>query len=160
MRKATRIGVLGAAALAVLLGAGGGMIAGAASTPTVPDPNPVKAAQGGPQMAGGQRINDPAATAPGFQRNAKGQTFGSAADAPRPDLEPDLIWVVTREGGSGYVYKKELDGPPPPTGQPALASAHADSSAGRILTAYASDGTTPVGTFQVGGSDASAYADM
>jgi hypothetical protein len=156
MRTATRIGFVPAAALVVLLIAGGGMIAGAVSAPTVPDPHPVKEVQGGPGFAGGQVINDPAATAPGFQRNAKGLTFGSAADAPRPDLEPDLIWVVTLEGGSGYVYKKDLDRQPPTAAQ---AQAGSDAySKGRILTAYASDGTTPVGTFQVGGSDASADA--
>ena len=145
MREATRLGTLGAGAFALLLGIGGGQSAGAASTPVVQAPNLVTTAAAGNDTAGGQRINDPAATAPGYERNTLGLTYGSAGDAARPDLEPDLVWVVTLQGGSGYVYNTELSPPPPPP-------AAAPTAPGvRVLTAYASDGTTPVGTFGVGG---------
>ena len=63
MRTTVRIGFIPAAALVVLLGLGGGVIAGAASTTTVPDPYPVKAAPGGPAFAGGQAVNDAPAVA-------------------------------------------------------------------------------------------------
>lgn len=125
---------------------GGGQAACAASTPAVEAPNRVTTAAGGNDTAGGQRINDPAAKARGYQRNTRGLTYGSAADAARPDLEPDLVWVVTLQGGSGYVYNKELS--PPPPAAPAVVSA---APGVRVLTAYASDGITPVGTFRVGG---------
>ena len=90
-------------------------------------------------------------TTPGYQRNALGLTYGSAADAPRPDLEPDLVWVITLQGGSGYVYDKELSPPPPPVS--AVITGATDV---RVLTAYASDGVTPVGTFGVGGGSVAA----
>lgn len=144
MRKKTWRGALGGVAL--ILGMGGGLVAGAASAPVVEAPNPVRTAPGGNDKAGGQRINDPAAKAPGYQRNTRGLTYGSAADAARPDLEPDLVWVVTLQGGSGYVYNKELS--PPPPAAPAQGAA---VPVVRVLTAYAADGVTPVGTFGVGG---------
>lgn len=100
-------------------------------------------APGGNDRAGGQRINDPAAKAPGFKRNAKGLTYGSAADAPRADLEPDLIWVVTDSGGSGYVYGRDLNAAPPASAEP---------GAKRMVTAYAEDGVTSVGTFTIEGA--------
>lgn len=146
MRAATRMGALSGGAFALLLGMGGGQVAGVASTPVMGAPNRVTAAAGGNDMAGGQRINDPAAAAPGYQRNGLGLTYGSAGDAARPDLEPDLVWVVTLQGGSGYVYNTELSTPPPAA--PALTSAVLGV---RVLNAYASDGVTPVGTFGVGG---------
>lgn len=150
MRRATRRGALGAGALALLLGAGGGLFAGAASSPMVQSPRPLTTAPGGNDKAGGQQINDPAAKAPGFQRNALGLSYGSAANAPRPDLEPDLVWVVTDQGGDGYVYNKGLATPPPKTAAEAAASARS-----RTLTAYAADGVTKVGTFTSVGAAAS-----
>ena len=75
MRKTARLGALGAGALTLVLGMGGGQVADAAGTP-VAAPNPVTTAPGGNDRAGGQRINDPAATAPGYQRNTRGLTYG------------------------------------------------------------------------------------
>lgn len=146
MREATRMGALSAAAFALLLGMGGGQAAGVANTPVVAAPNRVTTTAGGNDTAGGQRINDPSAKAPGYQLNARGLTYGSAADAARADLEPDLVWVVTLQGGSGYVYNTELSPPPP-----AAPSDVSGAPGVRVLTAYASDGVSPVGTFGVGG---------
>lgn len=149
MRAASRMGALAAGAFALLLGMGGGQAAGAANTPVVEAPHRVTTATDGNDTAGGQRINDPAAMAPGYQRNTRGLTYGSAGDAARPDLEPDLVWVVTLQGGSGYVYNTELSPPAPVV-----------MAAGvRVLTAYASDGVTPVGTFGVGGDSVVADAN-
>lgn len=144
MRKVSRRSALVTGALAVSLGLGGGLVAGAISNPKVAVPAAIGGArQAGDGMAGGQRINDPKATAPGFARNARGLTYGSAADAPRPDLEPDLIWVFTDAGGSGYVYRSELDGPPPAANSKILGKPQ------RVLVAYAEDGSTKVGTFTI-----------
>ena len=153
MREATRVGALSAGAFALLLGMGEGQAAGAASTPAVEVPNRVATAVGGSDTAGEQRINDPAATPPGYQRNTLGLTYGSAADAARPDLQPDLVWVVTLQGRSGYVYNTELS--PPPPAAPVVTSA---APGVRVLTAYDSDGVTPVGTSGVGGDSVVADA--
>lgn len=47
--------------------------------------------------------------APDYERNGGGLTYGSAADAPTPDLEPDLIEAQATNGASGFVRKAELD---------------------------------------------------
>lgn len=145
MSNFSRRSVLAVGVLTISLGLGGGLVAGAISSPKVAEPAALAARLAGDGMAGGQRINDPKATAPGYQRNARGLTYGSGADAPRPDLEPDLIWVVTDSGGSGYVYRSELDTPPPPQ-----TSQKSPVNPQRTLVAYAEDGTTAVGTFTVG----------
>ena len=150
MRAVTRTGALASGMLALLLGMGGGQAAGATSTPVVQAPHRFTTATDGNNTAGGQRINDPSTTAPRYQRNTLGLTYGSAADAARPDLEPDLVWVVTLQGGSGYVYNTELSPPPPAVGAPAPGL--------RVLTAYTSDGVASVGTFGVGGGSVVADA--
>lgn len=142
MRRSTRLSMGGAVSGLVAVAVGGWVAA--ASGPSAVDPPPrVAVTAEGPTLAGGQRINDPTATAPAYARNAAGLTYGSLADSPRPDLEPDLAWVVTDDGGSGYVYSRELSPPPPDPATPA--------SPVLALRAYASDGVTVVGTFTIGG---------
>ena len=150
MRGTIWKGALTAGLFALAAGLLGTHAATAESPPEVEAPARVTS-RDGLTTAGGQRINDPSATTPGYQRNALGLTYGSAADAPRPDLEPDLVWVITLQGGSGYVYDKELSPPPPPVS--AVITGATDV---RVLTAYASDGVTPVGTFGVGGGSVAA----
>lgn len=64
-------------------------------------------------------------------------TFGGFSPSVRSvkDL-PDLLAVVMDDGGKGYVYRRELIG-----GEGGVAT---------ILTAYAEDGTTEIGTFTTG----------
>lgn len=53
--------------------------------------------------------------------NSKSHTYGSAADASRPDLEPDLIAVMSSEGQLGWARKADLDGRLPASPADALA---------------------------------------
>lgn len=84
-----------------------------------------------------------------YQKNAKGETFGSAKDANgNVALEPDLISVVATNGNLGYAKKTDLEGSSAamPT-SPAEAATY--SPRATTIPVYASDGTTVVGSFVI-----------
>lgn len=76
------------------------------------------------------------------QVNANGDTYGSAALEPMPDL----IFVETDEGLDGYVYLADVTGELPANPDEAVRMG-AQGSEERTVPAYRSDGETVVGTF-------------
>lgn len=102
--------------------------------------------------------------APDYSVNETGLTYGSAAEAPSPDQEPDLIAAMATNGLVGYVRKSELDiangsaaaaefrSPEEALAwqaeQDALA-AHSDEA--RTVPVYALDGVTVIGEFLISG---------
>lgn len=122
--------------------------------------------------------------APTYSTNANGETFGSAADAPSPAEEPDLISVITTNnltpkeaaaltpsevadihtggGEQGYVRKAELDkanGSAVQTPEEALEWMRTGALEDHVVTVYKSDGVTPIGQFIVYGTESQA-ADL
>lgn len=89
-----------------------------------------------------------------LQTNARGLTYGSAADATGPGTEPDLVRVEASNGRIGYAYSADLDGPMPTTLAEAVAQ-NAQNEHGRSVPVYLADGTTRIGTFIAGGQGSS-----
>lgn len=90
----------------------------------------------------------PADQRPNYAVNSRGESYGSSAIASSPDLEPDLILVVTDQGPEGYVRKTDLD--PPDFKSPAEAIAwqtNRDAAGPQVLSVFRSDGVSKVGTF-------------
>lgn len=95
--------------------------------------------------------NSPAAAGPTTEgtiaawvkTNDGGQTFGVLDDVNNP---PDLILVVTNEGPEAYVYATDFFGDRPSNPEEAIKLA-AEPLEEIVLTAYAEDGKTRVGTF-------------
>lgn len=81
--------------------------------------------------------------------NENGLTYGSAAIAPSPDAEPDLIAAIATNGREGYVMKSELDRRAENPEDAARVTA--ENLAGYTINVYAQDGVTVVGEFQVAG---------
>lgn len=81
--------------------------------------------------------------------NNTGQSYGSAGLDNSPEEEPDLIAATATNGREGYVLKSELDQPATSLEDAARASENADR--GYVIQVFLSDGTTPIGSFQVGG---------
>lgn len=75
--------------------------------------------------------------------NAEGKEFGSGDTTAET---PDLIAAYTTDGQLGYVKQADLDGVAPEN--PAAAAAL--SATPRSVPVYATDGTTQLGTFQIG----------
>jgi hypothetical protein len=90
---------------------------------------------------------DPAAP---MGTNAKGQSYGSSANAESPAEEPDLIHVMADNGKVGYCCKDDLEGPAPVTPEDADAITEAGLK-GYKIPVYESDGVTRIGVFTVGG---------
>jgi hypothetical protein len=99
----------------------------------------------------GERAERPA---PSYEHNARGQSFGSAAEARTPDEEPDLILVVATNGREGYAYRTDLEaahGPVNPTSpEDALRWQRENAGVVRTVPVYESDGLTRVGAFTIG----------
>lgn len=74
--------------------------------------------------------------------NAKGQSFGSAAQA---ETDPALVLAIGTNGEVGYVKASDLNTPPAKN----PATAVATKSTSRSLPLTKSDGTTIIGTFTV-----------
>lgn len=98
------------------------------------------------------------ATAPSYDKNDSGQTYGSAARATSPETEPELIQVEATNGRTGYVEKAALDaasGAEAATTfkspEEALRWQEAQRSVGPVtLPVYTSDGVTVIGEFVTG----------
>ena len=87
-----------------------------------------------------------------FAVNANGQTYGSDAQSTSLATEPDLILAQGTNGKIGYVRKSDLFGVMPRTPQAAVAGENPNGvQPVRAIPLYASDGTTVIGTFIVGG---------
>lgn len=92
--------------------------------------------------------------------NEHGNTYGSAADVPQDvtgsyedmhALYPDLVSAVATNGDTGYVWKDEIDPPPPANPDEAVKMMEARKAKGKtIVTVYEQDGTTVVGELELG----------
>jgi len=116
----------------------------------------------GPAIAADHPTVTPETTqvAPTFQKNAAGDTFGSAAKATSPDNEPDLIQAAATNGKTGYVKKSELDaanGSDVSTPEEAM-KWNQESQTPRSVPVYAQDGRTVIGVFVVGNINTSKAA--
>jgi hypothetical protein len=89
-----------------------------------------------------------------WPKDARGLTYGSAADARSPQDEPDLIQTMATNGVTGYVLKTDLDGPTPKTPEEALRQQAAQAGTERVIPVYQSDGVTQIGVFVIGGKPA------
>lgn len=95
--------------------------------------------------------------APTYATTKAGETYGSAAQAPTPELEPDLIDTIATNGLQGYVRKSELD---EASGATAAASFRSPEEALKWqeehglsiveIPVYSLDGEV-IGVFEVGG---------
>ena len=92
------------------------------------------------------------AAMPNYERNSAGLTYGSVRDAPRPDLEPDLILVETSNGQTGYARKADMDGPTFHSPADAIAWQQSEGGKSRTIPVYAQDGVTVIGKFVMGSS--------
>ncbi|MFF1832319.1 hypothetical protein [Paenarthrobacter sp. NPDC058040] len=118
----------------------------------------VAAAAGGPVPAS---VASQAKHAPGYPKNASGNTYGFASDSASPEGEPDLIAALTTEGRAGYVSKAELDvanGTSASlefkTPEDAVRWMETEGRADRVIPVYEADGRTVIGEFVVVGLDA------
>lgn len=100
-------------------------------------------------------LSAPHAVAPEYPRNGEGQSYGSVMQAPRPDLEPDLILVETTDGKTGYARKVDMDGPNFKSPEAALAWQRAHANAARRIPVFNADGMTVIGQFVIGGEGTS-----
>lgn len=102
----------------------------------------------------------PAAVNTAYSVNRHGQTYGSAMGVSTPAQLPDLIQVQATNGATGYVTREDLLGPSPTLNQ--VLGYPRDSQGNFVapqpastIPVYASNGTTQVGVFPVGGDTAS-----
>jgi hypothetical protein len=87
-----------------------------------------------------------------YPTNASGETFGSALAATSLASEPDLILTTASNGQVGYMYKTDLqaaDGSNVNSLQQAAAWDAERASVSEVITVYAEDGVTKVGTFTI-----------
>lgn len=144
MKRTTRVATLGTTVLVVAgLGLGVGVAMGVA--PMLFAPRSLSADVPSQPMP-----------APDYPENDSGLSFGSAAEAPSPDQEPDLISAVATNGREGYVLKSELDDANGSavaaefsTPEEALAWQAAQSGEDRTVPVYAEDGVTVIGEFVI-----------
>lgn len=88
-----------------------------------------------------------------FPRNFRGSTYGSELNASNPASAPDLIAAYATNGRLGYVRKNDLRPQAPKT--PALAlreQATATDAKTRVIPVYAVDGSTVIGSYNIGSS--------
>jgi hypothetical protein len=105
------------------------------------------------QLAGGRRTFQLGVVMSSYKTNKQGQTYGRIADSPSPAEEPDLIAASGDGGGiSGYIKREDLEssrGPSPATPEEAVVmmeALKANPPGDRVLTLYAEDGETVLGT--------------
>lgn len=81
-----------------------------------------------------------------YARNANGETYGYAIQAESIGYEPELIAATGTDGTDGYVRGSDLEGPVPASPEEALTM---QSSEGRYIPLYESDGETVIGEFYI-----------
>jgi len=96
--------------------------------------------------------------APEYEKNAGGQTYGSAADATSPGNEPHLIRVIATNGKTGYVTKVDLADADGTTAAESFASPEdalrwqeTEGQLDHTIPVYEADGVTQIGEFTVYG---------
>ncbi len=81
-----------------------------------------------------------------YHINANGESYGYGVQAEVIGYEPDLIAATGIDGTDGYVRRSDLEGPLPSSPGEALAM---QSSEGRYIPLYKSDGETSIGEFYI-----------
>jgi hypothetical protein len=136
----------------------------------------VAGAGSGAALAGAPSLFSPAGVsgtgrtpmpAPHYSQNAAGQTYGSAAIAPSPDEEPDLIAAATTDGREGYVLRTDLNDANGSTAAKSFKSPQdaLDWQAGEAaqsdqeIPVYAVDGKTVIGSFLIAGHRTQALSE-
>lgn len=85
-----------------------------------------------------------------YPKNAAGQRYGSELEAATPYDAPDLILACGDDGEEGYVLKSDLRGSEPRSPGEAIAMTEAVITSGpRLLSLFAADGKTRVGSITV-----------
>lgn len=84
-------------------------------------------------------------------KNVNGETYGYAIQAETIGYEPDLIAATGTNGTDGYVRGTDLEGPIPSSPEEAIAM---QSTNGRYIPLYESDGETVIGEFYISPSTA------
>lgn len=90
-----------------------------------------------------------------YKVNDSGLTYGSSADAPSPDQEPDLIEAIGTNGKVGYVLRVDLYGEEPASPEEAARLVSED----RDIPLYAADGKSVVGAFTISRGEVRVYED-
>lgn len=118
-----------------------------------------------PSTPGGLQSEE-AYSAPSYETNSRGLTFGSSLEAAIPEDEPDLILAIATSGEEGYVLKTDLD---EADGSNALSefSSPQDANAWQTLQrhapvtipVYSQDGITVIGEFEVSVSEVEVVRD-
>jgi hypothetical protein len=93
-------------------------------------------------------------SAPKYQVNESGQTYGSSMEAESIETEPDLIWACGIEGESGYIKKTDLNGDMPKTPEEAVKITQENSALSREIPLYDKDGETIIGSFRINATKA------
>lgn len=91
------------------------------------------------------------------ERNARGQSYGSAATTTKDADLPDLILSIGTKSETGYIKASDLPPTPKTKAEAAALPKTTDASGRAVSTAqsktiplYKSDGTTVIGQFRVG----------
>jgi len=84
-----------------------------------------------------------------WQKNARGQTFGSGLNAASPEDEPDLIEAFATNGNLGYVLRTDLEPADPKTPEEALQRQAGQVGKDEVVPVYAADGATKIGVFVI-----------
>jgi len=109
----------------------------------------------GVNLAFAKNNNDNTSSAPKYQVNESGQTYGSNMEAESIETEPDLIYACGTNGISGYVKKSDLNGDMPKTPEEAIEITRKNKSQNsREIPLYEEDGKTIIGSYKIGGSNA------
>ncbi len=92
-------------------------------------------------------------SAPKYQVNENGETYGSSMKAESIETEPDLIWACGTKGESGYVKKSDLNGDMPKTLEEAITITQTNKAQSREIPLYDKDGKTIIGSFEISAAD-------
>lgn len=130
MREARTVRTRATVICAILVFAGGGVVAANWSHSALADP--VEGSSAAPVQ-------------PQAKVNARGLTYGSSADD-----DPDLVLVQGAAGVKGYVYAKDLEDPIPSSPREALEQQE-KAKFGRDIPVYDLEGVAVVDRFHVGG---------
>ena len=100
------------------------------------------------QVTASSLKNQGEASAPHYEKNASGQTYGSELYATSLETQPDLILAEGEDGTTGYVRSEDLNGDEPKSPEEALAKQKMAASF-RTIPLYDADGKTVIGKFKV-----------
>lgn len=90
---------------------------------------------------------------PTVKTNENGETYGSASTAETIEAVPDLISAMATNGAEGYIKKSDVYQDRASTPEEAIALQNLKTNNPiRTISVYMADGTTVIGTFDMGQS--------